>query len=70
MNDESGAYLVCVECGRETNTRVDDIYDQFSKTKRGTHRKRTARLSTLSKLVCNWRCDSCLDFLERELSDP
>lgn len=63
-------YLICTDCGKETDTTVDSLYEPMSRTKAGKRRKRTGWLKTLNDLVCNWRCNGCLDHAEAEMAGP
>ncbi len=57
-------YLVCTECGQDTNCDVDSLYDSMSRTKAGKRRRGQRWAKILNDLVANWKCDTCLDYLE------
>lgn len=64
-------YLVCTECGNETDVTAQSVYDQFAKTKKGEYRRRKTYVPGLMDLMASWKCSRCLTRAEEEMGlDP
>jgi len=56
----SSGYLICTKCGKISDIPFDNVYDKFSRTQKGTVRKRMGWIKKLSIILSYWRCDDCL----------
>lgn len=62
-------YLVCTQCGKETDVRVDEAYKAMGTTKAGTPRKFNRWRKNMAIFVAHWMCSDCLTIGEEALEN-